>query len=290
MTIRTIVAATDFSFAAHRAARRAGFLARDHAAALQLLHVLDATSARRWRRDAASVEALRTRILADADAGLTSLAEDVMADSGVTGARIIREGDVSKEVIAAGAGADLLVLGPRGVNPLRDFILGSTAERIVRRILRPLLLARQDAAIAYDHVLVPVDFSDHSPPSLAFARTLAPHATLHVYHAFDCPMEGYLRTAGTSAEAIEAYCRSVEEEANDAMQALLGRSSDAAIVKRVERGDARLLIPQRADDLGCTLIVMGRQGRSWLAEQVLGGVTRFVLEHARVDVAIVPVP
>ncbi len=290
MSIRTVVAATDFSFTAHRAARRAGCLARDHAAALQLLHVVDTPSARRWHRDAASTEALRARILADADAGLVSLAEDVMADSGVTGTRLIREGDVSKEVIAAGAAADLLVLGPRGVNPLQDFILGSTAERIARRIVRPLLLARQDAAIAYDQVLVPVDFSGHSPLALAFARTLAPHATLHVYHAFDCPIEGYLRSAGAAADAIEAYRRSMEEEANDAMQALLGRSGEATIVSRVERGDARVLIPQRAADLGCTLIVMGRQGRSWLAEQVLGGVTRFVLEHARCDVVIVPVP
>jgi hypothetical protein len=42
---RTVVAASDLSFAAHRAASRAGLVAKAHSASLQLLHVLEGSSA-----------------------------------------------------------------------------------------------------------------------------------------------------------------------------------------------------------------------------------------------------
>jgi nucleotide-binding universal stress UspA family protein len=75
-------------------------------------------------------------------------------------------------------------------------------------------------------------------------------------------------------------------------QALMGELTtgmmDRALPWVVEPGDARALITQRAAERGCTLIVMGKQGRSWLSEQILGGVTRLVLERAACDVVVVP--
>src|SRR5262245_28313128 len=136
--IRTIVVATDFSFSAHRAARRAGVLAKAHGAALHLLHVVDSSSAlallRRW--PAHDVEQpLRT----EAERALDSLAADVVA-AGVVNERLLRQGPVMQEILEAAASSDLMVLGPRGVNPLRDLILGSTAERMARMIERPMLV------------------------------------------------------------------------------------------------------------------------------------------------------
>jgi len=47
-------------------------------------------------------------------------------------------------------------------------------------------------------------------------------------------------------------------------------------------------INERAAANNCTLIVMGKQGRSWLSEHILGSVTRVALERATCDVAVVP--
>lgn len=140
--LRTLVAASDFSFSAHRAARRAGVLAREHGAALHLLHVVDGSTAPFLLRRSMEVE-VEQPLRIEAQRALESLADDVLAAGGVVNDRWLREGRVIDEVLAISAKTDLLVFGPRGVNPLRDFVIGSTAERIARRIECPMLVVKQ---------------------------------------------------------------------------------------------------------------------------------------------------
>jgi nucleotide-binding universal stress UspA family protein len=284
--IRTVVAATDFSFSAHRAARRAAVLAKAHGAALHLLHVLDSSSARGLLRRSPAID-VEHPLHVEAERALNSLAEDVVAAGGAVTERLLREGRVMDEILAAAASSDLLVLGPRGVNPLRDFMLGSTAERMARMIESPMLVATQDPQIPYENVLVPVDFSDYSAPALQFAAKLAPSATLHVFHALDCPLQGRLRSAGVSDDGIAAYCDELHREANASMAELTAGLPKRTVFGTVLAADARAAINERAATNNCTLIVMGKQGRSWLSEHILGSVTRVVLERATCDVAVV---
>lgn len=289
-SIRKVVAATDFSFNAHRAARRAGLLAREHAATLRLLHILNRPAGNALKMLLGASAGIEYELLGEARRALDSLAQDVIAAGGTVDEREVREGAVIDEILASAARADLLVLGPRGLNPVQDFVLGTTAERIARMISRPLLLVKQDPAIRYERVFVPVDFSEHSLPALAFARALAPQAVIHVFHAFDCPFDGHLRSAGVSEDAMNEYHAATARESHASMAELLDRVQDRSVVPMVERGDARSLITARATDHGSNLIVMGKQGRSWLAEFVLGSVTRLTLEHSTCDVVVVPQP
>jgi nucleotide-binding universal stress UspA family protein len=285
--IRAVVAATDFSFSAHRAARRAGVLARELGARLDLLHVVDSSTAKALLRRSPAVE-VEQPLLLEARRALDSLAEDLLAAGGVVNHRVLREGRVIDEILAIGASSDLLVLGPRGVNPLRDFILGSTAERIARMIDCPMLVVKQDPQIPYDNVLVPVDFSQYSAPSLQFASKLAPQATLHVFHALDASLEPRLRSAGIAEDGIAAYTDELQREANASMAELGAASLGQPLLGTVQMGDPRVNIYEHAAANQCTLIVMGKQGRSWLSEHVLGSVTRRVLERATCDVVVVP--
>jgi len=287
--IRAVIAASDFSFSAHRAARRAGVLAKEHGAALRLLHVIDSSTATSLLRRSPAVD-VEQPLRREAERALDSLAADVVAAGGVVTDRLLRSGRVMEEILAIGASVDLLVLGPRGVNPLRDFILGSTAERIARMIDCPMLVVKQDPQIRYEHVLVPVDFSEHSAPTLRFASKLAPGATLHVFHALDGSLEGRLRSVNVSEEEITAYCDEVQREANASMAVLTAGPHEQPVSSTVHVGDARVDITERAAASHCTLIVMGKQGRSWLSERILGSVTRAVLERAACDVVVVPVP
>ena len=285
--IRTVVAASDFSFSAHRAARRAGVLARAHGAALHLLHVLDSSSAKAVLRSSPGLE-LERPLRLDAERALASLADDVAAAGGAVNHRLLREGKVMEEIRAAAASSDLLVLGPRGINPIRDFFLGSTAERMARTIECPMLVVKQDPQVIYDNVLVPVDFSDYSAPALRFAAELAPDATLHVLHALDCPLKGTLRSAGVTEEGVAAYCDELHREAKVSMDELTAGVQGRTVVGTVQAGDARALITEFAAANHCSLIVLGKQGRSWLSEHILGSVTHLVLERANCDVAVVP--
>lgn len=61
--------------------------------------------------------------------------------AGVTVLRIIREGDPAAEIVAAADEwrADLIVLGAHARGPVGRFLLGSTAEAVVRRAHCPVL-------------------------------------------------------------------------------------------------------------------------------------------------------
>ena len=285
--IRTITVATDFSFSAHRAARRAAALAAMHGASLKLVHVLDSSSAKALRERAPTIDVEQPLHL-DAERSLESLAEDIAAANGVSAETQLREGRVMEEIPAAAASSDLLVLGARGINPIRDLILGSTAERIARMVVRPILVVKQDPQIPYDSVLVPVDFSDCSVPSLRFASELTPGAVLQVFHAVDSPLQGRLRSAGVAAESIEAYCAALQTDAEAKMTELLSGLTGHKVVPSVQASDPRVGIGERAAETGSALIVVGKQSRSWLSEHVLGSVSRTVLERAPCDVAVVP--
>jgi nucleotide-binding universal stress UspA family protein len=249
--------------------------------------VLDSSSAKALLRNSPALD-LETPLRFEAERALDSLADDVAAAGGTVNDRWLREGGVVDAIVAATAGSDLLVLGPRGVNPIRDFILGSTAERMARMIECPMLVVKQDPQIPYDNVFVPVDFSRYSAPSLRFAAELAPDATLNVFHALDCPLQGRLRSAGVTDEGISAYCSELHREAKASMDELTASVPGRTVFGTVQAGDARALIPELAAAKHYTLIVLGKQGRSWLSEHILGSVTRLVLERAACDVVVVP--
>lgn len=288
-SMRTILAASDFSFDAHRAARRAALLAREHGATLRLLHVLHPDAAAKAAQQRRRPIDLDQRISLDAHHSLDSLAEDVTAPD-LTVEREMRSGVVLDEILAAADQADMLVLGPRGLRPIHELILGSAAERLLNKSRRPMLVVKREPTAQYRRVLVPVDFSDHSLTTVRFARLLVPNAELCLFHAFESVAEGTLRTAGVSEENIAQYGVQDETEAREEMEKLIADLGQMSLppLPVVQRGDPRVQISATAESYAADLIVIGKHGRSRLAEYFLGGATRVTLARAPCDVAVVP--
>lgn len=185
--------------------------------------------------------------------------------------------------------ADLLVLGARGAGNMRHLLLGSTAERMLRKTLRPLLVVKQAPQDAYRRVLVPVDFSSWSAPALALAQAIAPQAELTLLHAFEAPFEGKLHYAGVESATIEHYRSVAKHDALHAMKRLaaeVGLDARAAHSTRVLHGDAARRILEQAQAPGCDLIVIGKHGESMLEELLLGSVTMRVLAESGCDVLV----
>ena len=74
--------------------------------------------------------------------------------------------------------ADLIVLGEPGKQGLKEFVLGTTAERVVPHSDRPVLIVKQRASGAYRRVLVAIDFSEGASRALEAAYEAAPAAGL----------------------------------------------------------------------------------------------------------------
>ena len=104
--------------------------------------------------------------------------------------------------VAGERSADLVVLGPGKSTgrSLREKVLGSTADRVIRTSPAPVLLVKIDSPEPYRQVVVAVDFSPQSVSAALDARKLTPHVRLRLLHVVDVPLpfEQALLRVGTS--------------------------------------------------------------------------------------------
>jgi nucleotide-binding universal stress UspA family protein len=288
--IRTILAATDFTDEAAHAARRGALLSRTHSAALQLLHVirLDFLTALRARVQAAP--APEEALLASARRDLDALRTRMAAEASAPPEAIVRTGGLLEEILAAADHADLMMLGAHGPRTASDLLVGTTAERLLVKSRRPMIVVRRPPASGYQRVLVPIDFSMQSLGALNFAQDLAPDARLHLFHVYDDPFENKLRQGDLDAAVIADMQGEFRDAASTNLANIFSKwvREPANAVSSVEAGNPRHLIPERARDDGADVIVLGKHGQSQLGEFFLGGVSRHVLSNVQCDVAIVP--
>lgn len=280
----SILVATDFSGDARNAAWRAGMLARERGLAKGvLLHVLPPVPL--------DLE-LELRATAALERSLEALAAEIAAASGFAFEPRIASGAVVHALAEAAAGFSLVVLGARGVNPLRDLAIGSSAERLLRKCRRPVLIVKARPQAPYRRVIVPVDFSPDSGAALALAAALAPEAGLTLAHAYEVPFEGKLGLAGASAGDIERYRNEARWQASARMDAMLASAGLAPgrASRVLARAYAPRLIQDTAAAAGADLIAIGKHGGSMAEELLLGSVTLHTLAAAACDVLVVPGP
>lgn len=289
MNIASIAVAVDFSDHARHAADRAAMLTAEQRAQLDLVHVISGSSLDRlhnWLGAPADAE-VRLRDAAERD--LNDMAKDIAGKRNIAARALVKTGHVVKEILSSSESSDLLVLGAHGRNPMRDLILGTTAERLLRTSKRPVLVTKRPPQALYEHVLVPVDFSLYSASALAMARQIAPNSRITIVHAFRVPFEGRLRIAGATDEAIQKYCEEEGQESVKHIKELIRDSDDGAsrISYAVEHGGASRVILAKEEELSADLIVIGKHGRSMVEEWLLGSVTRHVLADSKCDVLVV---
>jgi len=283
--ILSLLVATDFSDDAARAIQRGARLANKLTARLQLLHVMSGPSLQALRELFPNPAEAEAKIFADAQRMLDEQADALEQNATTT----VKVGKVLEEILAACDNTDLLVLGARGLNPLRDLLLGTTAERLLRKCMRPVLVVKQETKAPYRQVIVPVDFSPHSVQAFMTALSVAPDAQITLLHAFDVPFEGKLWVAGVAEDEINRYRIHARQEAQAKCKELI--QQNGADIGRVScvvvRGDAPRVILEHEKKLAADLIVIGKHGQSRVEELFLGSVTRHVLSDAECDVLVV---
>lgn len=141
-TIRRIVCPTDFSEPAARAVDYAADLARHFDAELLLVHVIPPSAYPLHNMaNVAGFPNLRDELRRGVDGDMAEAKKRV----GWPRVRTeVREGTPHDQILAAAAdsGADLIVMATRGRSGLSHILLGSTAERVVRFAICPVLTMR----------------------------------------------------------------------------------------------------------------------------------------------------
>ncbi|HEY7816644.1 MAG TPA: universal stress protein, partial [Vicinamibacteria bacterium] len=195
-------------------------------------------------------------------------------------------------------GADLIVIGSRGLGGLQRWLLGSVAERTVRRAPCPVLtVSANDAAESappdanaggkpiaakeIQKILLPVDFSDSSQRAFDQAIGLAQdfRAELHLLHCYQLHRRMVAPYGIEIPESLE----------HDVRMAALRRLSDwrekatAHGIRVREHISAHFPsdeIPAMAARIGANLIVMGTRGLTGLKHVLLGSVAERTMRAA----------
>ena len=135
---RKVLVATDFSEASDEAIDRAIEMAKQASAGVEIIHVIEL--AEELPFGTTHYEADYGALYANVDLQLSRRA-DRFRQAGLACETKIVAGSASTEIAARGRdiGADLIVVGTHGRSGLAHAMLGSVAERVVRRATCPVL-------------------------------------------------------------------------------------------------------------------------------------------------------
>jgi nucleotide-binding universal stress UspA family protein len=292
--IRRILCPIDFSDTSRRALDHALALARWYRAGVTVLHMHQVT-APVYVAPYVGPEALQPIVLTDLERAqlVTALNEYVAADrtaSGVAIETILDESiDVPSAILsyAASTRADLLVLGTHGRSGFQRLVLGSVAEKVLRRAGCPVLTVPPGAAdavprerVSIEQILCPIDFSPGSGRALEYAVSLAQetHARLTLLHVVELPADA-LEPPNTALVTYRATCL---EQARMQMKETMRIAAPlgAAAADLVLEGKAYRQILHVGRERRADAIVMGVQGRGAVDMLFFGSTTNHVVREA----------
>lgn len=205
--------------------------------------------------------------------------------------REVRVGNAAKEISARATanGAELVLLGRGPGRAVKDFTLGSTAERVLRTGRLPVLLVRRAVRAPYEMPIAALDVDAAAAETVRFAKRLFdPVPTLDVVHATSAPFNGMVYPH-VGREWVRDYEMKHQRERLAELKRLIKRGRTGVPVKLHGRnGLARVVIPEAVSWFGADLLMLGTRGGSAVGNAVLGTVAGDLLREVSCDVVVVP--
>jgi nucleotide-binding universal stress UspA family protein len=187
---------------------------------------------------------------------------------------------------AADNGIDLISMGTRGRSGIQRHLLGSVAERVLRKSTVPVLTTRAAANsrdTTYDEILLPVDGSDAAARAADHAFDIAAtyDATIHALSVID---SGLVRSRDLLA--------SLERESESAVEATKarGRESGVNVVSEVWKGTPEQCLTEYAEERGVDMLVTGAHRKRGLDRFLHRNAVERVVRTADCPVLTVPEP
>ena len=291
--IERILCPVDFSETSRHAIEHAGAIAGWYGARLNVLHVyspifmpvpgLPAPTNR-----VPDVERQRVHDEAEAFVRASGIADvdlDVCVAIGQPVAVVLER--------AATLATDLIVMGTHGASGFEHLILGSVAEKVLRRAPCPVLTvpprAHATARLPFRRILCAVDFSEWSTAAVELASSLAREssADLELLHVVEWPWEeppapAFSELPAEQASALLEFRRYLVTGATRRLESLV---SDAvrdrcSVTVQVVHGKPYVQLLRVAAETGADLIVLGVHGRNSIDRALFGSTTDQVVRRA----------
>jgi nucleotide-binding universal stress UspA family protein len=196
--------------------------------------------------------------------------------------------------IAEEIGADLVVVGSRGLGPLRRALMGSVSESVVRHAHCSVLVVRgqdRDGGYLPGRVLLALDGSRGAGEAERSAAEIsaATGSVLDIVRV----LEAELYRPYPGPEYWEGWEADVEHSKRQ-VEAFLDERAQSLRAEGIEVGDAHLALgdPDKeivrfAEDEHADLIILGSRGLGRLKRALLGSVSDSVVRYAHCPVLVV---
>jgi nucleotide-binding universal stress UspA family protein len=224
------------------------------------------------------------------DAALLETFNDFSGDWAGRYEKIISSGVPHEEILrsAETIGADLIIMGAKGLSRLERFLLGGTTEKVVRRATCPVLTVHDgDPHLPVENILFATDLSAYAAETWPLAARLSRElkAKTNIAHILDLR---HLHHHRRRDEAVRKAVGDLENKIKIQLRNTLdlsGAEHDITIADHTGGIAAGLI--EMADAQRCDLIVMPAHGKRPLAPSFIGGITERVVRMAHCPVMTV---
>lgn len=292
---RRILVATDLSEAADDALRQAHEWAVAAGASLEVCHIVanpmrsNPLFPQRGAGQAGEMESLMLRAQTEVGVRVATItgreasAVTLVVDDGVPYARVVQ--------LAEERHVDVLVVGSHGYTGLRQALLGSVADKIVRYAHCAVLVARPPKHKT-GAVVAASDFSDPAFPALEAGAQEAKRrgGKLTMMHCLEGetaivdPMGGIMGVGvATRAPEVTAQLKKMARDKLHEAFTTFGAQGESLVVE----GNAARAIVHAAESHEAELVCIGTHGRTGLKRLLLGSTAELVVKAAPCSVLVV---
>jgi len=287
LKIERILCPVDFSEFSTRAYEYAHSLARQYGAKLFVQHVAEPfLSFHHTHISQGLIDQIYSQEVNEVEQKVRELAarrDDVELEI------ILERGPVADSILqfAEARDIDLIAMGTHGRRGLDRVVLGSVAERVLRKARCPVLavhgLAQGSARagekpVQLRKILFCTDFSDNSPRALEYAFLLACQykAEISLLHVIE---------RSTGRKDVDAEKQQVLQQLQAAVPENVRKCG--TVVPSVRAGKGYEQILEHAAEMQADLIVMGVRGRNAVDLALFGSTTHRVIQLGQCPVLVV---
>lgn len=287
-----VLLAIDGSEEALRAARTALALADELGAELHVVYVGHLPPAFYETMGAVTLDReledrMRRRAEEEARTRLEEQVQSIAADGDKVAQAHARVGRPDAQIVglAEELDADLIVVGSRGLGPLRRALMGSVSTSVLHHAHTSVLVARGEPVSFPTKILVALDGSEEAAAAVRTAARLASASELHVVHVgelmpvYHPERHGYL----TRYDTIHDEARRLLDEQVEQLRAGGVQIAQA----HLQMGYPDREIVAIAEELGAGLVVVGSRGLGGMRRALVGSVSDSVVRHAHGPVLVV---
>ncbi|MBN1222914.1 MAG: universal stress protein [Candidatus Aminicenantes bacterium] len=282
--LKKVLWATDFSDEGQEAFLYADIFARIFGAELVACHVVPGFTPDHYQSAIVVIDELNKRM-----AHMKKMARDrfesFQKKKGVKFEYLIRDGNASKEIIAAAEKekADLIVIGRKGLSAIERLFIGSVANHVLRNSPVPVLMTKKKRGKPkFKKILVPTDFSEQEDEERNYAWKLAKafDANITLLHVLE--LHDYDFAPRVLEEMLDAVLNKMKQRKKK-------EKEDIKVAEDVYRAiNAAVGIVDYADMHKFDLIVISTCTQSKLERFFLGSTTEKVISYSHIPVFAIP--